>query len=67
MKTAGIVCDNSKVDMFKKELTAAGFTDFDVKPFTKDTSNIRVKFEPARLKELSLLCKKVELNAKHSN
>jgi hypothetical protein len=39
---AGIVCDNYKVDKFKKELTSNGFNDFEVNPFDKTTSNIKI-------------------------
>ncbi len=34
MKKVGIVCDNYKIDRFKKELTSKGFTDFEIFPFT---------------------------------
>lgn len=67
MKTAGIVVDNYKVEKFKKELIAKGFTDFKVVPFTKDTSTIFVKFEEHQLKELTKLIKTVNFNCKNSN
>lgn len=67
MKTAGIVADNYKLDKFKKELTKSGFTDFEIVPFSKDVSTIRVKFEPSQVHDISKICQLVELHFKHSN
>jgi hypothetical protein len=67
MKKAGIVVDNYKVDRVKKELTAKGFTDFKVVPFTKDTTTIQVNVEEHELKEIQKICTLVELHFKRSN
>lgn len=67
MKKAGIVADNYKLEKFKKELTAKGFTDFKVFPFTKDTSSIQVNVEDDKLMEVKTICQNVELYFKHSN
>ena len=67
MKKAGIVCDNYKVAKFKKELTAHGFTDFEVKPFIKNSSTIQVNVSEDKLMDLKKLCQNVELHFKRSN
>jgi len=66
-KTAGIVADNYKIDKFKLELTQNGFPDFVVVPFRKDSSTIKVKFQPHQLNEIKKICKLVELHFKRSN
>jgi len=67
MKKAGIVADNYKLEKFKKELTAKGFTDFKVSPFTKDTSTIQVNVPEERMSEIVTICRNVELHFKHGN
>ena len=67
MKTAGIVADNYKLEKFKKELTAKGFTDFEIVPFTKDTSTIKVKFEEKQVNDINKICQLVDLYFKRSN
>jgi hypothetical protein len=67
MKKAGIVCDNYKVDKFKEELTAKGFTDFDVNGYAPGTTIIRVNVEDDQLVEVHKICKQVELFFKRSN
>lgn len=67
MKTAGIVADNYKVEKFKKELIKNGFTDFEVVPFTTDTSNIKVKCEESQYKDIKKICQQVEFHFKHGN
>jgi hypothetical protein len=68
MKKVGIVCDNYKVDRFKQELTAKGFTDFDVTPYKKnETTLIRVNVADDQVNEVAKICKQVELHFKRSN
>lgn len=67
MKRAGIVSDDYKVERFKKELIAAGFTDFKVFPFTEGVSTIQVNTEDHRLLEIHELCMKVDFHFKHAN
>lgn len=64
---AGIVADNYKLDKFKKELTAKGFTDFKIFPFTKYTSTIKVNVKEEDLLELKKVCEFVEMYFKQSN
>lgn len=56
MTKIGIVADNFKLDKFKKELNIYGFTDFNIYPFTDDTSTIQVNTEDNRLIELRNIC-----------
>jgi len=67
-KTAGIVADNFKLDTFKKELTAKGFT-FTVHPFTTDgVSQIHVTVKTsADVMKIKQICEKVELLFKRRN
>lgn len=65
--TAGIVVDNYKLDSFKKQLTENGFGDFNVVPFTKKTSTIKVEYEQSNFDKLKRLVKTTELNIKRSN
>jgi len=67
MKIAGIIADNYKIEKFKKELTSHGFTDFEVLPFTPETSTIRVNTTEDRLPELEKICQQVELYFKRRN
>lgn len=66
-KTIGIVADNWKVDSFKDNLTKNGFTDFEVFPFTRDVSTIKVKAKESDITKLSQLIRLVEMNLKRSN
>lgn len=67
MKKAGIVCDNYKLESFKAGLIKAGFSDFDVFPFTKGCSTIKVKFDDSQTKELTQAVKKLELDFQRKN
>lgn len=71
MITSGIVCDNYKVEKFKRELTKAGFTDFVIienkKGALVKTSVIQVNIEKSDLKRMKKLCQKVEMHFKLSN
>lgn len=62
----GIVCDNYKLDKYKKELTNKGFK-FSTGAFTYDTTTIQVEAEEENLKEIESLCKKLEFEFKNSN
>jgi|AntRauTorckE6833_2_1112554.scaffolds.fasta_scaffold01397_7 hypothetical protein len=64
---AGIAVDNYKINKFKKELNKNGFTDYEVFPFTKDTSTIKVEVEKENLAEIKKLCIEIELHFKRSN
>lgn len=63
----GIVTDNYKVEKFKKELTKAGFTNFEVNPFKPGYSVIYVWMLTEEKKELAKVCKTVELHFKFGN
>ena len=52
MKKAGIVADNYKLEKFKKELMSAGFDDFNITPFTEDTSTIQVNIGDDQMKAI---------------
>jgi nitrogen regulatory protein PII len=67
MKTIGIVTDNYKLERFKKELTAKGFTEFEVTPLTGETSTIKLTIKPSQLHDVAKVCKLVELRYNHSN
>jgi len=67
MKKVGIVADNYKVNKFKKELTAAGFTDYKTTPFTPVTTTISVKVPDDKVKEVAKICQLVEMHFKQSN
>lgn len=67
MKKAGIVVDNYKLEKFKRELTAKGYTDFTVSKFTKDTSTIMVHVEDDQVDNITRLCKRLEYHFKRSN
>lgn len=60
MKIAGIVCDNYKLEKFKRLLNEAGFTDFEVVPFRKNESTIKVKCSESDYPKIAAICKKVE-------
>lgn len=61
-KTAGIVCDNYKIEKFKEELIKKGFKDFEVIAFVGNTSTIKVKAESDKLPEIKKICEEVELH-----
>lgn len=67
MKKVGVVADNYKLDKFKQELTAKGFTDFKITPFVNNTSTITVNVPDDKLNEIRKLCQLVELHFKRSN
>lgn len=66
-KTAGIVCDNYKLDRFKDQLTKADFREFTIHPFVGETSTIKVVVNEHRIKELEKLVKRIELSFHRSN
>ncbi len=61
-KIAGIVCDNFKIEKFKAELIEKGFNDFEVVPFTENTSTIKVKTESDKFSTIKKICEEVELH-----
>lgn len=66
MKTVGIVADNYKLEMFKKELTEQKFK-FDIFPFVDTTSTIKVYTLIHRINEIQSICNKLEIHFKQSN
>lgn len=61
IKKVGIAADKYKLDKFKEELDANGFTDYEiVKGITKDTSTIMVKTPEDTVVELKELCERVQ-------
>ncbi len=61
-KITGIVCDNYKLEKFKKELMAKGFNNFEVKPYKimKKFTLIQVKCNEKDIPMIATLCRKVE-------
>lgn len=59
-KTVGITADNYKLEKFKKELIAGGFTNFEVKHFKKDISLIKVTCLESDFPAVGLICKGVQ-------
>jgi len=71
MKTIGIVCDDYKIQRFKKELADAGFDSVKISPVMKDHSSIKIivkdeDFSSAQLK-ISRICTRVEMHFKRGN
>jgi hypothetical protein len=64
MKKIGIVADDYKLERFKKELTQQGFTDFEVKQFTKNVSTIYVQIQDNQISKVADIWKRVELHYK---
>lgn len=67
MKKTGIVCDDYKLTKFKEELEKAGFTNLEIKPFTKNTTAIFVQIEESQQNKLTALCVTVESYFKRRN
>jgi len=67
MKKAGIVVDNWKLPIFRKNLDDAGYTHRVETPFIQDTTTINVFFEPEQFEDLQKVVTKSELDAKRSN
>lgn len=67
MKKVAIVADNYKLEKFKKELTKKGFIDFEIFPFTPDTSTIKVNVQEKEVNEIHKICQLVEIHFKRSN
>lgn len=68
MKTVGIACDSYKVNAFKKELMAKGFTDFEVLPGVAAKTNfIQVKVENHQVHDIHRICMKVQVDTTRSN
>lgn len=64
---SGIVVDDYKLDKFKERLTEDGFTDFEVVPFTQNSSTIKVNHEFNLILDIKKLCTELELGFKRSN
>lgn len=67
LKKVGIVADNYKLDRFKKELTKGGFSHFEIKPFTEETSAIFISVLEKDVRAVNNICTKVETHFKRSN
>ena len=66
MKKVGIVADNYKVEKFKKESSAKGFT-VETTPFTKDTTTMTINIDESQIGEIKKICQLVEIHFKRSN
>lgn len=64
--TIGIVCDNYKLDRFKKKLTKAGY-EYTCTPFTAETTTIKIQAPPEKVQSVKTLCQEVEYHFKRSN
>lgn len=64
---SGIVVDNYKLEKFKERLERDGFDDFEVVPFTNESSTIQVNHEFNRILDLKKLCTELELHFKRRN
>lgn len=63
----GIVADNYKTVKFEEELKKAGFTDYTITPFTRESMTIAVTHEESRLLELKKVMGIVQLYFTRSN
>jgi len=63
MKKAGIGIDPYKLEVFKKELTIAGY-EYTVGALTKDILMIYIHFEERDLENVKKLIRKINLKAK---
>lgn len=66
-KKAGIVCDNYKVQRFKKELSDAGFEVHEEKPFTRGTTVLTVLCTTEEIQTIHTISRKVEFHFKRAN
>lgn len=62
----GIVCDNYKVEKFKKELEKKGFNDLEVIPSGAVTV-IKIKTSKENQNKVAAICQLVEAHFKQSN
>lgn len=56
----GIVCDNFKLERFKKELAKNNFDNLEISPLTKDTTVIKVVTPASSQPKIHAICVKVE-------
>jgi hypothetical protein len=66
VKKVGIVCDNYKLDLFKKKLEQKTY-EYKTLPFTKDTTSIILYVQTKDVAEINKICNEVELHFKRSN
>lgn len=57
---AGVVLDNYKLERYKKELEKNNFKIISTKPFTQDSSTIKVEVDNSRVPELNKLLRLLE-------
>lgn len=63
----GIVCDDYKVECFKKELENNGFTDYEIFPFSKRAFTIKVNTPQQELNRLQKLVERVQRLLGHNH
>jgi len=63
----GIVADNYKLDRFKQELSAKGFTEIQIYPFTEGVSQMHVIADKKDFDQINKICQEVELFYKRGN
>lgn len=61
IKTAGIICDNYKLNKYKSTLEERGFKNYNVSRYTKNTSVIKVKINMEEMYVVSKICQELEL------
>lgn len=68
-RKAGIVADNYKLDMFKKELADAGFTEYTITDFdkSKTMSLIKVEIVVSDMYKAQRIVQKIDFHFKHRN
>lgn len=68
-KKAGIVANNYKLDMFKKELSDAGFTNYEITDFdkAKTMSLIKVEIVVSDMYKVQRIVQKIDFHFKHRN
>jgi len=70
-KKMAIVCDDYKLNKFKKELKEAGFKNVTIQPNTKGkltgTTTIQVKTDESNLQKVHAICINVEAYFKRQN
>lgn len=67
MIKVGIVCDNYKLEPYKKELKKRGYVNIITEPFTKDTTTIQITCKSTDTPEIQKICKMLEAQFKRRN
>jgi len=66
MKKVAIVCDNYKLERFKKELDREGYK-YELFPFVEETTSIKIECKDDQVSKVHAICIKIESHFKRSN